>query len=67
MWLNYGGWRGHHHVILEPWTSVPVNLAQAYDRKTSRSLVAGEEFEVEISATVYHAPESWKGALGRLR
>jgi hypothetical protein len=67
MWLNYGGWRGHHHVILEPWTSVPVNLAQAYEQKTSRTLEAGEEFTVEISATVYHAPENWKGALGRLR
>jgi len=67
LWLNYGGWRGLHHVILEPWTSVPVNLAEAYEQKTSRSLKPGEEFSVEISATVYHKPETWKEALGRLR
>jgi hypothetical protein len=67
LWLNYGGWRGLHHVILEPWTSVPVNLAQAYEQKTSRSLKLGEEFLVEISATVYQKPETWKEALGRLR
>jgi hypothetical protein len=66
LWLNYGGWRGLHHVILEPWTSVPVNLAQAYELKTSRSLKPGEEFTAEISATVYRKPETWRGALGRL-
>ncbi len=67
LWLNYGGWRGLHHVILEPWTSVPVNLAQAYEQKTSRCLKPGEDFSVDISATVYHRPETWKEALGRLR
>jgi hypothetical protein len=67
LWLNYGGWRGHHHVILEPWTSVPVNLAQAHEQKTSRSLKQGGEFFVEIGATVYRKPETWKDALVRLR
>jgi uncharacterized protein DUF5107 len=67
LWLNYGGWRGYHHVILEPWTSVPVNLAQAYEQKTSRSLKAGEEFNVEICATIYQKPETWSDALQRLR
>ena len=66
LWLNYGGWRGHHHVILEPWTGVPVNLAEAYERKTSRSLDPGEEFSVEICATVYKRPEDWKTALARI-
>lgn len=67
LWLNYGGWRGLHHVILEPWTSVPINLAQAFEQGTSRSLAAGEEFKVEISATIYHKPETWKEALERLQ
>lgn len=66
LWLNYGGWRGLHHVIVEPWTSVPVNLAQAHEQKTSRCLRPGEEFSVEVSATLYHKPETWKDALGRL-
>jgi hypothetical protein len=60
-------WRGLHHVIIEPWTSIPVNLAHAYEQKTSRSLQPGEEFAVEISATVYQRPETWKDALERLR
>lgn len=67
LWLNYGGWRGLHHVILEPWTSIPVNLAQACEQKTNRSLKPGEEFVVEIIATVYRRPETWKDALRRLR
>jgi len=66
LWLNYGGWRGHHHVILEPWTGWPVNLADAFERKATRSLQPGEEFSVEVKATVYRPPETWKEALARL-
>ena len=66
LWLNYGGWRGLHHVILEPWTSKPVNLAQAYGQRTSRSLAPGEEFSVEVCATLYEKPETWQDALARL-
>ncbi|MGA2629073.1 MAG: hypothetical protein ABSG54_02560 [Terriglobia bacterium] len=66
LWLNYGGWRGLHHVIVEPWTSVPVNLAQAHEQKTSRCLRPGEEFSVEVRATLYHKPETLEDALGRL-
>jgi hypothetical protein len=66
LWLNYGGWRGLHHVIVEPWTGMPVNLEQACEKKTNRSLKPDEEFCVEISATVYQKPETWKDALERL-
>ena len=34
LWLDYGGWRGYHNVIIEPWTSCPVNLAEAVRQKT---------------------------------
>ncbi len=66
LWLNYGGWRGLYHVIIEPWTSLPVNLAEAVSKKTNRTLHAGEEFTVEIKATVYCKPETWKDALKRV-
>jgi len=66
LWLNYRGWRGLYHVIVEPWTSIPANLAQAHEQKTSRSVNPGEEFAVEVKATVYRKPESWKRALERL-
>jgi hypothetical protein len=66
MWLNYGGWRGLHHVILEPWTGAPVNLAQAYEKKISRCLSPGDEFSVEVSATIYQKPETCQQALERL-
>ncbi len=67
LWLNYGGWRGLHQVIVEPWTGFPVNLAQAYEQKTTRCLKPGEGFSVEVKATIYHRPETWKEALARLR
>ena len=67
LWLNYGGWRGLHHVIVEPWTGFPVNLAQAYEQKSTRCLKPGEDFSVEVKATIYQRPETWKEALARLR
>jgi hypothetical protein len=63
MWLVYGGWRGYRHVILEPWTSHPVNLAQAVRQRTHRVLQAGETFEVQVCATIYSKPLTWKDAL----
>src|SRR5579863_4625454 len=51
MWLSYGGWRGYHHVIIEPWTSCPVNLATAVKERTARRLEPDEEFKVEVRAT----------------
>lgn len=67
LWLNYGGWRGHYHVIVEPWTGHPINLSEAYAQNTSRRLKPGEVFSVEVKATVYHRPETWKEGLARLR
>jgi len=67
MWLVYGGWRGYHHVIVEPWTSYPVHLADAVKQKTSRRLDPGQTFSVEVQATVYARPETWQEALQRLR
>jgi hypothetical protein len=63
MWLVYGGWRGYRHVILEPWTSHPANLAQAVRQRTHRVLQAGETFEVQVCATIYSKPLTWKDAL----
>lgn len=67
LWLVYGGWRGYHHVIVEPWTSYPVNLAEAVKAGTSRVLEPGAKFDVEVKATVYTRPESWEQALRRVQ
>ncbi len=37
MRLVYGGWRGHHHIITEPWTSHPNTLTSAVASKTHRN------------------------------
>jgi hypothetical protein len=67
IWMAYGGYRGHHHVVVEPWTSMPVNLAEAVRRGTSRQLAPEQEFSIEVRATVYRRPETWKDALERVR
>jgi len=66
MWLVYGGWRGYHHVIVEPWTSYPNKLAEAVRRNTHRTLFPGERFSVEVAATVYLGEEGYEEALRRL-
>jgi hypothetical protein len=65
MWLVYGGWRGHHHIIIEPWTSYPNKLSEAVKEGTHRSLPPGGTFSVEVAATVYTRDEGVQGALRR--
>jgi hypothetical protein len=66
MWLVYGGWRGYHHIIVEPWTSCPNKLAEAARQNTHRTLQPGECFAVEVAGTVYRSDEGYQGALQRL-
>ncbi len=66
MWLVYGGWRGYHHIILEPWTSYPNRLVEAVQQNAHRTLVPSERFSVEVVATVYQREEGCEGALRRL-
>lgn len=64
MWINYGGWRGYHHVILEPWTSLPVSLPEAVANGTARKLVPGQTFAVEVITTLYDSHGAYKNILG---
>lgn len=54
LWQVYGGWRGHHHVALEPWTSRPMQLEDAVAAGRARSLQPGETLETEV-AYIIHA------------
>jgi hypothetical protein len=67
MWLVYGGWRGYHHAVLEPWTGYPVNLAQAFEQGRHSQLDPGKTFSVTVRCTAYQAPETHADALRRLR
>ena len=67
LWLAYGGWRGYHHAIVEPWTGYPVNLEQAVKEGRASQLLSGEKFSVTVRCTTYTAPETHANALQRLR
>jgi galactose mutarotase-like enzyme len=67
MWLVYGGWRGYHHAVIEPWTGYPVNLAQAFEQGRHSQLDPGSTFSVTVRCTAYHTPETHSDALRRLR
>ncbi len=51
MWLSYGGWRGYHVAVIEPWTSFPVTLSEAESAGTHRHLDPGESFRTSVRAT----------------
>jgi hypothetical protein len=53
-WMVYGGWRGHHHVALEPWTGWPHQLDRAVAAGRHRRLGPGEHLECETLAVLYH-------------
>jgi hypothetical protein len=67
MWLVYGGWRGYHHAVIEPWTGYPVNLAQAFEQGRHSQLDPGRTFSVTVRCTAYQTPEAHSDALRRLR
>ena len=49
LWLTYGGYRGHHHVILEPWTSRPMQLEDAITAGTARTLGVGQVVDADAA------------------
>ena len=59
LWLVYGGWRGYRNVIVEPFTSLHINLAEAIRNRTARSLAPGKKFEIDIFATIYQKPQTY--------
>ena len=53
LWQVYGGWRGHHHLALEAWTSRPMDLEGAIAAGTARSLDPGEALETEVAFVLH--------------
>ena len=60
-WMVYGGWRGHYHVALEPWTGWPHQLDRAVAAGRHRTLAPGERLECETMAVVYEGVRSVSG------
>jgi galactose mutarotase-like enzyme len=52
-WMVFGGWRGHYHVALEPWTGWPHQLDKAVAAGRHRTLQPGECLECETLAVAY--------------
>lgn len=67
LWLSYGGWRGHHVVIVEPYTTYPVNLNDAVQQGSHRRIEQGEIFSIEVSATCSDSTEPVSSALALLK
>lgn len=53
LWQVYGGWRGHHHVCLEPWTGYPMQLEEAAAAGRARCLEPGASLEAEVGVILF--------------
>ena len=53
LWQVYGGWRGHHHVALEAWTSRPMEIGAAVEAGRARVLRPGEELGTEVAFVLH--------------
>ncbi len=53
LWQVYGGWRGHHHLGLEPWTGYPMQLEEADAAGRARVLQPGEAFGADVAFLLY--------------
>jgi galactose mutarotase-like enzyme len=53
LWQVYGGWRGHYHVALEPWTGHPMQLDEAVEAGAASMLGIGETREASVALVVY--------------
>ncbi len=58
LWQVYGGWRGHHHVALEPWTSHPQQLEDAVAAGQAMELGVGAVLETEVSFVLHQGLEA---------
>ncbi len=53
LWQVYGGWRGHHHLCLEPWTGFPMQLEEAQEAGRARALAPGESLEADVAFVLF--------------
>lgn len=51
--LVYGGWRGYHQALLEPWTGYPSPLDEAVAAGRALILDPGETRSTEVTAVLY--------------
>ena len=58
LWQVYGGFRGHHHLALEAWTSMPMDLEGALAAGTARTLAPGAVLETDVAWILYAGLEA---------
>ncbi len=65
LWQVYGGWRGHHHLALEPWTGYPMQLEEAQAAGRARVLAPGETLVAEVSFVLYEGLDAVRAVIRR--
>jgi hypothetical protein len=53
LWQVYGGWRGHYHLALEPWTGHPMQLDEAVASGAASRLEPGGTRTATVAFVVF--------------
>lgn len=61
LWQVYGGWRGHHLLCLEPWTSHPQDIEGAAAAGRARVLAPGGRLETWVAFALHEGLERVSG------
>ncbi len=61
LWQVYGGWRGHHLLAIEPWTSHPQDIDGAIAAGRSRVLAPGAHLETRVAFALHEGLERVAG------
>lgn len=60
-WMNYGGFRGVHHAIIEAWTGPALSLSEAAAAGNARRLAPDERFSTVVHGVLYDGVDSVQG------
>jgi hypothetical protein len=53
LWQVYGGWRGYHHIAVEPWSGYPITLDQAVAAGSATWLAPQEHFTAHLTLVAF--------------
>lgn len=55
LWQVFGGWRGYHHLVAEPWTGYPITLEEAVSAGNVHWVEPSQTMQVTIQMVCYEA------------
>lgn len=53
LWQVFGGWKGYHHLVAEPWTGYPIKLDDALEQGSGAWFAPQQEVQLNVEIVCY--------------